>query len=149
MAVSKALLRLIRVRGIEEERRRMALETASQKLRNLEEARDTALGMDRQGRELTMKSVESGELADRISGLVETAAGRSQARLLAPRIEASEADRLRLQQEFLEKRTERRQAEMLVEEMQALDGVAENRRSQQALDNWYRSRRFNAKQDAE
>ena len=149
MAVSKALLRLIRVRGIEEERRRMALETASQKLRNLEEARDTALGMDRQGRELTMKSVESGELADRISGLVETAAGRSQARLLAPRIEASEADRLRLQQEFLEKRTERRQAEMLVEEMQALDGVAENRRSQQALDDWYRSRRFNAKQDAE
>jgi hypothetical protein len=149
MAVSKALLRLLRVRGIEEERRRMALEAGSQKLRNLEQARDAAFARDRQGRELMKRSAESGELADRISGLVETAAGHSQVRALAPQIEASETNQLRLQQEFFKKRTERRQAETLVEETQALDAVAEDRRSQQALDDWYGSRRFRARQDEE
>ena len=142
MAVSKALLRLLRVRGIEEERRRMALETASQKLRNLEEARNAALARDRQGRELMRTSVGSGELADRISGLVETEGGRKLVHVLAPRIKASEADQVRSEQEFLEKRTERRQAETLVEERQALDVVEADRRSQGALDDWYGSRRF-------
>ncbi len=149
MAVSKALLRLLRVRGIEEEHRRITLETASQQLRNLEKARDAALAREGQGRALTKRSVELGELLDRISGLVETAAGRSQAHSLSSQIEVSEAERFRLQQELFEKRTERRQAETLVEETQALDATAEDRRSQQALDDWYGSRRFRARQDEE
>jgi len=98
-------------------------------------------------------SAASGQLADRVSALAETAAGRRQVEALAPLIAASEAEGLRLRQEFAEKRTERRQAETLVDETLELDLAESERRSQQALDDWYGSRRFRelngAKQDEE
>ena len=142
MAVSKALLRLLRLRGMEEDRRRLALEAGLLRLRSLEKARDAASAKDRQGRELMRSSAGSGELADRVSALAETAAGRRQVQALTPLIAASEAEDLRLRQEFAEKRTERRQAETLVDETLELDLVKSERRSQQALDDWYGSRRF-------
>jgi hypothetical protein len=153
MAVSKALLRLLRLRGMEEDRRRMALEAGLRKLRSLENAKDAASARDRQGRELMRSSAASGQLADRISALAESAGGRRQAQALAPLIAVSEVEGFRLRQEFAEKRTERRQAETLVEETLDLDLVESERRSQQALDDWYGSRRFRefneTKQDEE
>lgn len=153
MAVSKALLRLLRLRGMEEDRRRMALEAGLHRLRSLENAKDAASARDRRGRELMRTSAASGQLADRVSALAETAAGRRQVEALAPLIAASEAEGLRLRQEFAEKRTERRQAETLVDETLELDLAESERRSQQALDDWYGSRRFRelngAKQDEE
>ncbi len=142
MAVSKALLRLLRLRGMEEDRRRIALEAGLLRLRSLEKAKDVAAARDRQGRELMRTNAGSGELADRVSALAETAAGRRQVQALTPLIAASEAEGLRLHREFAEKRTERRQAETLVDETLELDVVESERRSQQALDDWYGSRKF-------
>lgn len=142
MAVSKALLRLLRLRGMEEDRGRMALEAGLLRSRSLEKARAVAAVRDRQGRELMRSSAGSGELADRVSALAETAVGRRQVQALTPLIAASEAEDLRLRQEFAEKRKERRQAETLVDETLELDMVESDRRSQQALDDWYGSRRF-------
>ena len=153
MAVSKALLRLLRLRGMEEHRRRIALEAGLLRLRSLEKAKDVAVAKDRRGRELMRTNAGSGELADRVSALTETAAGRRHVEALAPLIAASEAEGLRLHQEFAEKRTERRQAETLVDETLELDVEESERRSQQALDDWYGSRRFrelnDSKQDEE
>jgi hypothetical protein len=72
---------------------------------------------------------------------VETAAARRRVHLLAPRIAASEAGSFRLRQEFLEKRTERRQAKTLIEGAVAQEAIESIRRAQQALDDWYGSRR--------
>jgi hypothetical protein len=153
MAVSKALLRLLRLRGMEEDRRRLALEAGLLRLRSLEKARDAASAKDRQGRELMRGSAVSGQLADRVSALAETEAGCRQVEALAPLIAASAEEGLRLHQQFAEKRTERRQAETLVDETLELDMVESERRSQQALDDWYGSRRFRevngSKQDEE
>lgn len=153
MAVSKALLRLLRLRGMEEDRRRLALEEGLLRLRSLEEARDAASAKDRQGRELMRTSAVSGQLADRVSALAETAAGCRQVQALAPLIAGSEAEGLRLRQEFAERRMQRRQAETLVDETLELDQAESERRSQQALDDWYGSRRFRelngSKQDEE
>jgi hypothetical protein len=138
---------------MEEERYRMALETALRELRILEGAREAAVARERQGRDLVGKSARSGELTDRMAGLVETAAGRRQVHTLAPRIAAAEAEGLRLRQKFLEKRRERRQSETLVDETLAQDVAELDRRSQQAVDDWYGSRRFrelsNSRPDAE
>src|SRR5215469_4953987 len=75
MAVSRAMLRLLRLRSMEEDRHRMALETSLRELRVLEGAREAAVVRERQGRDLVGKSTRSGELTDRMAGLVETAAG--------------------------------------------------------------------------
>ncbi len=139
MGVSKALQRLLRVRAIEEEQHRLALESSVGELRNLERARDAADARERQGRDGVTKSVLSGELADRQAGLVEVTVAQGQARALAPRIAWSEAQAIRLRQDYLEKRVERRQAETLIEEAAAEDAVCSNRRTQQSLDDWYGS----------
>jgi hypothetical protein len=139
MGVSKALQRLLRVRAIEEEQHRLALESAVGELRNLERARDAADARERQGRCTVAESVLSGELADRQSGLVEATVAQGLAQALAPRIAWSEKQAIRLRQDYLEKRVERRQAETLIEEAAADDAVGLNRRTQQNLDDWYGS----------
>ncbi len=139
MGVSKALDRLLGIRELEEEQHRLALESALGELRDLERARDAAGAREREGRELVRGSAKSGELADREAGLVETATARRQAWVLAPRIAASQAESIRLRQEFLAKRVQRRQAETLIEEAAARDAGELNRRSQQNLDDWYGS----------
>lgn len=118
-------------------------------LRTLETAKDAAIERDRLGRELVKNSAQAGEVADRIAGLAESAAGRRQARALGLRIAVSESEALRLGQEYFEKRTERRQAETLIDETLARDAVEAERRSQQGLDDWYSSRRFNESADSE
>jgi hypothetical protein len=141
MGASKAMQRLLRIREIEEEQRRLALESALGELRNLERARDGAGVRERKGRELVGASAVSGELADRQAGHLESVAARRHMRAMAPRIAASKAEEMRLRQEFLEKRVERRQAETLIEESAAKDAAQTGRRGQQGLDDWFGSRR--------
>ena len=148
MGVAKALERLLRIRDIEEEQRRLALESALGELRDLERAREAAGAREREGRELVRGSVKSGEWADRGAGLVETATARKQAGVLAPRIAALEAESIQLRQKFLEKRVQRRQAETLIEEAAARDAGGLNRRSQQNLDDWYGSHMHRERTDS-
>ncbi len=145
MAVSKPLERLLRIRDLQEEQHRLALETAAARLRELEAARVGAGKMERAGRALIGASVQTGELADRQGGLVQAAAASRRGELLAQHIARAEAETKQLRQTFLEKRVERRQAETLLSESEARSAIESNRRSQRALDDWHGSRKHGEK----
>ncbi len=137
MAVSRALRRLLHVLEIEEEQCRLALESALGELRNLERALTATAGQDRGGRELVVASAHSGELPDRLAGLEETHVAKRRASALGPRIVNAKLNTAGLQQEFLGKRVERRQAETLLQAAEARHAVEASRRGQRSLDDWY------------
>jgi len=137
MAVSPALRRLLRVLDLEEEQRRLALESALGELRRLEHARAATMERERRGRLLVTASVHSGEMPDRLAGLEEMCAARRLQAILAPRIAAMETRVAELRGQFLGKRIERRQAETLLREAEARTAVQAGRRAQRSLDDWY------------
>jgi hypothetical protein len=139
MAVSRALRRLLRIRDLEEEQGRLALESALGELRHLENALAAAVERDRRGRRLVEASARTGELPDRLAGLEETRAAGRRSAALGEWIADAELDVAALRQEFLARRVERRQAETLIQESEARDAVEDGRRGQQALDDWFRN----------
>jgi hypothetical protein len=140
MPVSNALKRLLRIRDLEQEQHRLALESALSELRRLEAALGSASERERRGRGELAASVRAGEQQERHPALVESEIGNSHARVLAPRIVRVEAETARRRQAFLLKRLELRQAETLIRETEAADEVEELRKGQQRLDEWYLSR---------
>jgi predicted metalloprotease len=148
MAVSRSLRRLLRIRELEEEQSRLALEAASGDLHNLQHAQAATVERDRRGRRLVQASAMSGEFQDRLAGLEETRAADRLAVVLAPRIAIAEQEVARLREDFLSRRVERRQAETLIEEAEARDALDADRRTQQSLDDWFRNRRHRADQQA-
>lgn len=149
MAVSKALRRLLHIRGIEEEQRRLSLETALGELASLKLARQAAAERERQGHALMETGAQSGEIADRQAGLVEADGAHRRALVLAPRIAVSEFETSERRREFLDKRVERRQAETLLEQTEAADAMESARRSQGAIDDLYGVRRHHLANDSE
>lgn len=141
MAVSRTLERLRRIRDLEEEQHRLALESATGQLRRLEAARQAAGETERAGRVLVGSSAHTGELADRQGGLVQAEAAGRRVALLEHQLARAEAAIQQLRQTFLEKRVERRQAETLVSESAARSAIESNRRSQRAVDDWHGSRK--------
>jgi hypothetical protein len=140
VAVSRALRRLLRIRNLEEEQSRIALESAVGDLRRLEHAQAATVERDRRGRRLFDSSVHTGDLPDRLAGLVEQHAADLAHRALSPRILDAEQDLAGLREDFLDRRVERRQAETLVKESEARDALGADRKSQQGLDDWFRNR---------
>ena len=124
MAVSRALRRLLRIRDLEEEQGRLALESALGELRHLENALAAAVERDRRGRRLVEASARTGELPDRLAGLEETRAAGRRSAALGEWIADAELDVAALRQEFLARRVERRQAETLIQESEARDGIS-------------------------
>jgi hypothetical protein len=149
MAVSPALRRLLRIRELNEEQHRLALEAALNELDRLEKALNATAGRDARGLRLVASSARSGELADRLAGLEESRAAARHAASLAPRIGDSRDDVATLREQFLAVRVARRQAETLVVEAQAREAIEATRRSQQAVDDWFGSRRHREKAAAE
>lgn len=142
MAVSRALRRLLRIRDIEEEQSRLALESALSELYRLEHVLTATCERERRGRSLVQESVQTGQWEDRLAGLEETRAAGRHAAVLGPRIDAAGEEVTQLREEFLLKRVERRQAETLIEETEAREVIEVGRRGQQALDNWHSSRLY-------
>lgn len=140
MAVSRALRRLLRIWDLEEEQGRLELESALSEIRHLKIVLAATVERARGGRRLAVASAYSGELADRLAGLEETRAAVRRAAALAPIIEEAELDAVALREEYLAKRVERRQAETLIQEIEARDAIEAGRRGQQALDDWFRNR---------
>ena len=140
MAVSRALRRLFRIRDLEEEQSRLALEASQADLSRLKHSLESTVERDRRGRQLVERSARSGELPDRLAGLEEARAAVRLAQALTPRIVDAEQDVAELRDQYLEKRVERRQAETLIEEAEARDALATERKSQQGLDDWYGNR---------
>ena len=137
MAVSRALRRLLRIRDLEEEQRRVALESALAELHRLQHALESSVQRGRQGRELVTASANTGELPDRIAGMAEARLAARYVEVMTPRIAATELNVAELRLEFLAKRVERRQAETLIRETEARDAVEAGRRGQQGIDGWY------------
>lgn len=146
MPVSNALKRLLRIRDLEQEQHRLALEAALSELRRLEAAMGSATERERRGRGELVASVRAGEREERHPALVETEIGQSHALVLAPRIRKAEAETARRRQAFLLKRLEHRQAETLIRETEAADEIEELRKGQQRLDEWYLSRALREEQ---
>jgi hypothetical protein len=142
MAVSRALRRLLRIRELEEEQSRLALESTLGELNRLESALAATGERDRRGRRLVETSARTGQLPDRLAGLEETRAAHRLVAVLEPRIEAKEEEVAELRQQFLLKRGEHRQAETLIQEAEARDAIEAGRSNQQRLDGWYSSRLF-------
>lgn len=140
MAISRALRRLLRIRDLEEEQSRIALEAAIGDLHRLEQEQIRTAERDRQGRRLVDRSVETGEPTDRLAGLEEQHAADRFQLVLAPRILDARQDVASLRQDYLERRVERRQAETLVKEGEVREAIESERRSQQGLDDWFRNR---------
>lgn len=140
MSVSRGLRRLLRIRNLEEEQRRLALDSAVAELARLEAARAAAVVRACRGRGLVRVSAESGEWLDRWAGIAEQQTAGVHAEALAPRIADSQLGVAALRQEFLNKRVERRQAETLIEEAEARDEREGARREQQSLDDWFGNR---------
>jgi hypothetical protein len=149
MAVSRALRRLLRIRELEEEQNHLALESAIGELHRLEHALTTTVERERRGRSLVHVSAQTGQVMDRIAGFEETRSASRQAAALAPRIEAQGEEVAARREEFLMKRVERRQAETLIQETEALEAIEDGRRGQQALDDWYGSRQHREEGAAE
>jgi hypothetical protein len=141
MAVSSALHRLLRVRAVEEEQRRLALESALSQSQALASALNAAWLRMRQGKALLAQERDAIEIADRAAALVEIDAARRRAAALRPRIAAAEATASRARQDYLAKRLERRQVETLIEEARAQEAIESLRRSQQSTDERFASRR--------
>jgi hypothetical protein len=149
MAVSRALRRLLFIRDLEEEQRRLALEAALGERTRLEDALAAAAERERRGRRLVQASARTGELLDRLVGLEESRAAGRHARFIEPRIEAVGEEVAARREEFLLKRVERRQAETLIRETEAREAIEAGRRGQQALDDWYSSRLYREAIEAE
>ena len=136
MAVSRALRRLLRIRELEEEQGRLALESALGELHRLEHALVATIERKHRGRSLVLSTANTGQLTDRLAGLEETRSAGLHAAALEPRIDGMGIEVAGRRKEFLLKRVERRQAGTLIAETE--DG----RRGQQSLDDWYSSRLY-------
>jgi hypothetical protein len=140
MAISRGMRRLLNVLETQEEQYRAEMEAALAELSRLERALEMAGKRQREGRRLVWASAVSNQLTERLAGLEETRAGRYQAELLSPKIANAEAKARARRQEFLGKRTERRQVETLVERGEAEELMEARRRGQRSLDDWYLSK---------
>ena len=80
--------------------------------------------------------------ADRLAGLEETRSASLHAAALEPRIDEMGEEVTDRREEFLLKRVERRQAETLIQETEAREAIVDERRGQQALDDWYSSKLY-------
>ena len=149
MAVSLGLRRLLRIRELEEEQGRIALEAAMGDLSRLRNAQAATVERGQRGRRLVGSSAVSGEFTDRLAGLEETRAAERFALALTPRIADADEEVANLREDYLARRVERRQAETLIEEAEARDALDADRKSQQALDDWFRNRLHRAGQEAQ
>ncbi len=140
-AVSRGLRRLLQLRKLEEEQCRLSLEAALTELRRLEHALDAAAERSRRGRMLIHLAARTGELPDRIAGIEEGRFALHHAVMLEAAIGKSRQTADLLRERFQAARVVRRQVETLVQEAEAAQALDASRRNQQALDDWYGSRR--------
>ncbi len=136
MPVSDALRRLLRVRELEEEQQRLALDTAAQELHRLESALSAAGDRERNARRHV-----ACEPLERIATLVDGSAARRASAALRPQLSIVEDEAARLRAGFLIRRTERRQVETLIAETESQDALIDSRRQQQQLDDAHAARK--------
>jgi hypothetical protein len=134
MAVSRAMRRLQQLLELQEEQHKSALDTALAELKQLDAALKATGEQDGRGRRLVQASIGTGEILDRLTGLEESRLAVRRRAALKPRKAEIEAGVNARRQEFLEKRTERRKVETLIQRAEAEDMMDADRRQQRELD---------------
>jgi flagellar biosynthesis chaperone FliJ len=147
MSLSRSLQKLLRIRGVEEEQRRRALEASEAELGTLVQNAKIARQTEQLGRRREVAGMVSGEITERQAGLVECAGAQKRSRILAARIVVAETETAAGRQAFLEKRVERQQVETLVEQAAAREAVETLRRSQRDVDDWFGTRNHRKTED--
>jgi flagellar export protein FliJ len=140
MSISPALGQLLRIRKLEEEQSRIALETALGELNRLKAALVATAQGERAGRRLIASSVRSGILTDRIAGLQEMDLADKLETALTRKLAKTEPEVARLRERFLSTRVQRRQAESVIKENKDHAQLEEERRNQRNLDDLHRTR---------
>ena len=141
MARSRVLERLWRLRELEEEQSRMALEARvvdrNRVAARLSEVREGAM----RSRTALAAHLGDPDTAARTGALMELEQSRREQTEIGPRMEQAESEVELRREEFLARRTGRRQVETLLERGQEEAREAIARRAQQMLDDWYGRRR--------
>lgn len=140
MPISLALRRLLRIRELEEEQSRIALETALGEMNRL---KATLLGTAQRGQEarrLFASSLQSGNPTDRVACLHEMRATDNLAGALSRKLATAAPEMVRLRDRLLAKRIQRQQAESVIKECDARAKSEEERRNQRDLDDLNRAR---------
>lgn len=141
MPPGQNLKRLHSIRAAEEQQCRTQMNLALAELRRLEDALENSRERLRRARALFTRGVRSGAVEDRIAGSEETALADRLAKVFVERIRMATEHFTQLRAEFLAKRIQRRQVETLLDAARAQKLMESNRKSQLALDEWFRSRR--------
>jgi flagellar export protein FliJ len=141
MAVKKVLERLLRLRELEEEQSRLTLESAVEDRNRIDRELSDAADRQAQGRRTFVAGMSAPDSVGRCGGVMEMEQARRLRQQIAPRLKAAEDEMTRQRDDFLARRTARRQVETLVDEEQQAGRESEARRAQQMLDDWYGRRR--------
>jgi aspartokinase len=140
MAISDSLRRLLHIRTLEEEQRKIVLDSALAELHSLESTMVAMRARERTGREHVVLSSRSGDTTDRIAGLVECDSARRSAHMLEARISKAALRAGEAREEYLSKRVEKRQAETIIGEAEDVQDAEAARHEQQGVDEWFSAR---------
>jgi hypothetical protein len=125
---------------VEEQQRHDQLNIALAELRRLQEAAEENRQRMRRARALISSAVRSDTLVDRRAGLEEVALADRRTKWFVEKIRTAEQRCIQAREHYLSKRVERRQLETLLDAERQRAIREESRRSQQQLDEWFRSR---------
>jgi flagellar export protein FliJ len=141
VAISNSLRRLLHIRKLEEEQRKIALESVLAELHNLKVTLGAMRARERGGRERVALSSQSSDPADRIASLVECESARRSAQALEGRIAETASRASAARDDYVSKRVERRQVETVLEEAEEARAAERARREQEGVDQWFSARR--------
>ena len=146
MPVSKALRQLLAVRESGEDNARAVLQSAIAALHEHEAILAHNVLRAHEAPKLVVAGIVASDLCDRTVGVTEQMIAAQRASKLQARVEDERARVETLRQEYLAARTNRHQAQTLIDETIARDEQEERRKSQKNLDDWHRdsSRRSGA-----
>lgn len=140
MPISSSLRRLLRIRELEEEQNRLALESVLGEMNRLKAVLTEAALSRQEGRRLLVSSVQSGNLTDRVAGIQEIRAADNLTGALSKRLATVASEVARLRERFLATRVQRSQAVSLIKVSEDRAEIEEERRNQQDLDDLHRMR---------
>jgi flagellar export protein FliJ len=141
MAKRRVLERLWRLRELEEEQSRLALEARVQDRDRIAQRLESATQGVVQSRRVFADRLGDPDTATRTGALAELGQARRRQAAIRPQFELAEIEVERGREEFLARRTGRRQLETLLERGQQAAREETARRAQQMLDDWYGRRR--------
>lgn len=141
MSVSRPISRLLQVRALEEERRRLELESSLKQLDKLEQRVLEEVQREKRSLRISIEGAAKGSQVNRIAGLVASRMARDQIGILKQQIGPAAVETEQKREAYLNTRLQRRQVEQIVETARRREAIEERRASQQEMDDLSRRKR--------